>query len=135
LTMTDDLVEMIPAGRISWQINSAPYSSCLMPWIIHLGQLKGVVNEAKKHGKLLMVHVDLIHGIKHDVSMALVSKRNRRWIAYIFFCFALTMTDDLVEMIPMEKSMEFVGKHKPDFIEVLPGIVPTLIRGMFIFSP
>lgn len=33
---------------------------------IHLGQLKGVIREAQKHGKKMMVHVDLIQGIKHD---------------------------------------------------------------------
>lgn len=33
---------------------------------IHLGQLKGVIREAQKHGKNMMVHVDLIQGIKHD---------------------------------------------------------------------
>ncbi len=33
---------------------------------IHLGQLKGVIKEAQKHGKNMMVHVDLIQGIKHD---------------------------------------------------------------------
>lgn len=34
----------------------------------------------------------------------------------------------LLDTSAMEKSMEFVGKHKPDFIEVLPGIVPSLIK-------
>lgn len=33
----------------------------------------------------------------------------------------------LLDTSAMEKSMEFVGKHRPDFIEVLPGVVPDLI--------
>ena len=60
--------QILPAIRNMKQFDAFLESPFLYGVIldIHLGQLKGVVNEAKKHGKLLMVHVDLIHGIKHD---------------------------------------------------------------------
>ncbi len=60
--------KILPAIRNMKQFDAFLESPFLYGVIldIHLGQLKGVVNEAKKHGKLLMVHVDLIHGIKHD---------------------------------------------------------------------
>ncbi|MDQ0926777.1 glycerol uptake operon antiterminator [Bacillus atrophaeus] len=106
---------------------------------IHLGQLKGVIKEAQKHGKKMMVHVDLIHGIKHDEYGAeficqemkpagiistrsnVIVKAKQKKIYAIQRLF-------LLDTSAMEKSMEFVGKHKPDFIEVLPGIVPSLIK-------
>ncbi|AMA51623.1 MULTISPECIES: glycerol uptake operon antiterminator GlpP [Bacillus] len=106
---------------------------------IHLGQLKGVIREAQKHGKNMMVHVDLIQGIKHDEYGAeficqdikpagiistrsnVIAKAKQKKIYAIQRLF-------LLDTSAMEKSMEFVGKHKPDFIEVLPGIVPSLIR-------
>ncbi|MCY7782283.1 MULTISPECIES: glycerol uptake operon antiterminator GlpP [unclassified Bacillus (in: firmicutes)] len=106
---------------------------------IHLGQLKGVIREAKKHGKNMMVHVDLIQGIKHDEYGAeficqdikpagiistrsnVIAKAKQKKIYAIQRLF-------LLDTSAMEKSMEFVGKHKPDFIEVLPGIVPSLIQ-------
>ncbi|MCG8395977.1 glycerol-3-phosphate responsive antiterminator [Bacillus atrophaeus] len=106
---------------------------------IHLGQLKGVIKEAQKHGKKMMVHVDLIHGIKHDEYGAeficqemkpagiistrsnVIVKAKQKKIYAIQRLF-------LLDTSAMEKSMEFVGKHKPDFIEVLPGIVPLLIK-------
>ncbi len=60
--------QILPAIRNMKQFDAFLESPFLYGVIldIHLGQLKGVVNEAKKHGKHLMVHVDLIHGIKHD---------------------------------------------------------------------
>ncbi|MGE9754894.1 glycerol uptake operon antiterminator GlpP [Bacillus inaquosorum] len=106
---------------------------------IHLGQLKGVIREAQKHGKNMMVHVDLIQGIKHDeygseficqdikpagiisTRSNVIAKAKQKKIYAIQRLF-------LLDTSAMEKSMEFVGKHKPDFIEVLPGIVPSLIR-------
>ncbi|WGD64675.1 glycerol uptake operon antiterminator GlpP [Bacillus subtilis] len=106
---------------------------------IHLGQLKGVIKEAQKHGKNMMVHVDLIQGIKHDEYGAeficqdikpagiistrsnVIAKAKQKKIYAIQRLF-------LLDTSAMEKSMEFIGKHKPDFIEVLPGIVPTLIQ-------
>ncbi|MEI1420661.1 glycerol uptake operon antiterminator GlpP [Bacillus cabrialesii] len=106
---------------------------------IHLGQLKGVIREAQKHGKNMMVHVDLIQGIKHDEYGAeficqdikpagiistrsnVIAKAKQKKIYAIQRLF-------LLDTSAMEKSMEFVGKHKPDFIEVLPGIVPSLIQ-------
>ncbi|CAN2252466.1 glycerol uptake operon antiterminator GlpP [Bacillus vallismortis] len=106
---------------------------------IHLGQLKGVIREAQKHGKNMMVHVDLIQGIKHDEYGAeficqdikpagiistrsnVIAKAKQKKIYAIQRLF-------LLDTSAMQKSMEFVGKHKPDFIEVLPGIVPSLIQ-------
>ncbi|UUH71406.1 glycerol uptake operon antiterminator GlpP [Bacillus subtilis] len=106
---------------------------------IHLGQLKGVIKEAQKHGKNMMVHVDLIQGIKHDEYGAeficqdikpagiistrsnVIAKAKQKKIYAIQRLF-------LLDTSAMEKSMEFIGKHKPDFIEVLPGIVPSLIQ-------
>ncbi|BEV38443.1 glycerol-3-phosphate responsive antiterminator GlpP [Bacillus sp. A053] len=106
---------------------------------IHLGQLKGVIREAQKHGKNMMVHVDLIQGIKHDEYGAeficqdikpagiistrsnVIAKAKQKKIYAIQRLF-------LLDTSAMEKSMEFIGKHKPDFIEVLPGIVPSLIQ-------
>ncbi|MEC1290550.1 glycerol uptake operon antiterminator GlpP [Bacillus mojavensis] len=106
---------------------------------IHLGQLKGVIREAQKHGKKMMVHVDLIQGIKHDEYGAeficqdikpagiistrsnVIAKAKQKKIYAIQRLF-------LLDTSAMEKSMEFVGKHRPDFIEVLPGIVPSLIQ-------
>lgn len=106
---------------------------------IHLYQLKGVIKEAQKHGKNMMVHVDLIQGIKHDEYGAeficqdikpagiistrsnVIAKAKQKKIYAIQRLF-------LLDTSAMEKSMEFIGKHKPDFIEVLPGIVPSLIQ-------
>ncbi|AOU00367.1 glycerol-3-phosphate responsive antiterminator [Bacillus velezensis] len=133
--------KILPAIRNMKQFDAFLESPFLYGVIldIHLGQLKGVVNEAKKHGKLLMVHVDLIHGIKHDeygaeficqdirpagiisTRSSVIVKAKQKKIYAIQRLF-------LLDTSAMEKSMEFVGKHKPDFIEVLPGIVPTLIR-------
>ncbi|MCI4171137.1 glycerol-3-phosphate responsive antiterminator, partial [Bacillus spizizenii] len=76
---------------------------------------------------------DLIQGIKHDEYGAeficqdnkpagiistrsnVIAKAKQKNIYAIQRLF-------LLDTSAMEKSMEFVGNHKPDFIEVLPGI-------------
>ncbi|BDC54207.1 glycerol uptake operon antiterminator regulatory protein [Bacillus altitudinis] len=105
---------------------------------VHLGRLKGIMNEANAHHKKMFVHVDLIHGIKHDeygteficqemkpagiisTRSSVIVKAKQKKVYAIQRMF-------LLDTSAMEKSMEFVGKHRPDFIEVLPGVVPDLI--------
>ncbi|MBM7702753.1 glycerol-3-phosphate responsive antiterminator [Metabacillus iocasae] len=104
-----------------------------------LGLLKGIMNETKRVGKKLIIHVDLIHGLKHDeyavdflcqeykpaglisTRANVVLKAKQRGIYAIQRIFLLDST-------ALRKSYELIKKVKPDYIELLPGIAPSMIQ-------
>ncbi|ALC80521.1 MULTISPECIES: glycerol-3-phosphate responsive antiterminator [Bacillus] len=106
---------------------------------VHLGQLKGILRAAESNNKKLLVHVDLIQGIKHDeygteficqelkpagilsTRTSVIAKAKQKKVLAIQRMF-------LLDTGAMDKSIELVKKYRPDFIEVLPGVVPLLIK-------
>ncbi|CAG9621775.1 glycerol-3-phosphate responsive antiterminator [Sutcliffiella rhizosphaerae] len=104
-----------------------------------LSQLPGFFRAAKKSGKKLFVHVDLISGLKNDehaaeflfqfwkpdglisTRAAIIAKAKQRGVYAIQRLF-------LLDSNALEKSYQLIEKVQPDFIEVLPGVVPHLIR-------
>ncbi|MBD1382284.1 glycerol-3-phosphate responsive antiterminator [Metabacillus arenae] len=105
---------------------------------LHLGQLSSVVKTATRANKKLLVHVDLIQGLKHDEFAAeyicqeikpaglistrssVINKAKQRGLYAIQRLF-------LLDSNAFEKSLEHITRTRPDFIEVLPGLVPALI--------
>lgn len=87
----------------------------------------------------MFVHVDLIQGIKHDeygaeficqemkpagilsTRSSVIAKAKQKKVYAIQRMF-------LIDTSAMKKSIELVKKHRPDYIEVLPGVVPELIK-------
>jgi len=104
----------------------------------HIGQLKSVVDLAKAHGKHVLLHADLVHGLKNDEYAAdflcqsiapagLISTRanvvlrtKQRGLIAIQRMF-------LIDSEAMERSYRMIEKSNPDYIEVLPGIIPEAI--------
>jgi glycerol uptake operon antiterminator len=104
----------------------------------HIGQLKNVVDLAKAHGKHILLHADLIDGLKNDEHAAdflcqsiqpagiistrasVVLRTKQRGLIAIQRMF-------LIDSDAMERSYRMIEKSKPDYIEVLPGIIPEAI--------
>ncbi|KXG44060.1 glycerol-3-phosphate responsive antiterminator [Tepidibacillus decaturensis] len=105
----------------------------------HIGQLKNISEYSKKVNKSLLTHVDLIHGFKNneyaiqfiiqDVQPAgLISTRSqvitttkKKGLLAIQRLFLLDST-------ALETSYKLFEKTQPDFIEVLPGLIPHMIK-------
>ncbi|MFC5470238.1 glycerol-3-phosphate responsive antiterminator [Cohnella suwonensis] len=105
----------------------------------HLGQMRSLVELAEKSGKKVLLHADLVDGLKNDEyaaeylcqhvrpaglistrgSVILKAKQNKRIAIQRLF---------LIDTGALDKSYALLEKTKPDFIEVLPGIIPHLIR-------
>jgi glycerol uptake operon antiterminator len=105
----------------------------------HVGQLKSLVDLAKSHGKQILLHADLIEGLKNDeyaaeflcqmirpaglistrASVILKAKRNRMLAIQRLF---------LLDSGALEKSYAILERTLPDYIEVLPGVMPHIIR-------
>ncbi|RUS47413.1 glycerol-3-phosphate responsive antiterminator [Cohnella sp. AR92] len=105
----------------------------------HLGQMRVMVEHAERHGKKVLLHADLVDGLKNDeyaaeylcqhvkpaglistrASVILKAKQNKRIAIQRLF---------LIDTGALEKSYALLEKTRPDFIEVLPGILPGMIQ-------
>jgi glycerol uptake operon antiterminator len=106
---------------------------------VRLSQLKQLVQVAKKANKKVILHVDLIQGLKTDtygfeylirevkpagivstrgnvISMA--KKNNLMTIQRLF----------LLDSHALEHNIKLINQVQPDYIEILPGIIPSIIK-------
>lgn len=134
---------IIPAVRKMKDFEKALKSS--HEWIVlletRLGQLKGLMTYAKKANKRILLHIDLIQGLKadeygieflaHDIKpdgivstrgsvIELVKKRKILAIQRLF----------LLDSLSLENNMRAGSRFQPDLIEVLPGKLPEVIEGI-----
>ncbi|WP_159884655.1 glycerol-3-phosphate responsive antiterminator [Paenibacillus puerhi] len=105
----------------------------------HISQIKSVVDLAKSHGKKALLHADLIEGLKNDEYAAeflcqvvkpaglistragVIAKTKQNGLLAIQRLF-------LLDTNALEKSYALLERTKPDYIEVLPGVMPHMIR-------
>ncbi|MBM7606198.1 glycerol uptake operon antiterminator [Metabacillus crassostreae] len=106
---------------------------------VHIAQVENIMKYAHKHEKKVLLHADLIQGLKNDEYSAeylcqkikpdgLISTRgsvlktaNKNNILSIQRLF-------LLDTIALETGYKLIQKVQPKFIEVLPGCVPHLIE-------
>ncbi|MFT8321567.1 MAG: glycerol-3-phosphate responsive antiterminator [Bacillus sp. (in: firmicutes)] len=106
---------------------------------VHISQLKNISLMAKEAGKKMIYHVDLIQGIKSDdfgteficqefkpyglisTKSSVIMKAKQKNIVAIQRVF-------LLDSHALEKSIKLVQRTQPDYIEVLPGTMPWMIK-------
>lgn len=104
----------------------------------HVAQLKPLFAMAGQRGKKLFLHADLIHGLKNDdyaveyvcqefrpfglisTKASVIVKAKQKGVLAIQRMF-------LLDSGALRKSYALVQKTEPDYIEVLPGILPEMI--------
>ncbi|MFD0942259.1 glycerol-3-phosphate responsive antiterminator [Savagea faecisuis] len=105
---------------------------------VHISQLALIRREAKRRDKKIFIHADLVHGLKTDDFAAdfllhdirpdgiistrsnIILKAKKKDIIAIQRMF-------LLDSMALEKSYSLIRQTKPDYIEVLPGIIPEVI--------
>jgi len=105
----------------------------------HVGQLRSIMKYANAAHKKILLHADLVHGLKSDEYAAeflcqeikpagLISTRTniihtakKKGILAIQRLF-------LLDSIALETSFKQLKRSQPDYIEVLPGLVPHIIK-------
>ena len=115
----------------------SPYEAGVM-LEIHLGQIKHVTKMANARNKKLFFHIDLIHGLKND-------EYGTQYLCQEFRPYGLISTKSsviqqakkhgvvavqrifMIDSHAIERSFRLVEKCQPDFIDVLPGSLPTMI--------
>ncbi|PLR96771.1 glycerol-3-phosphate responsive antiterminator [Bacillus sp. T33-2] len=106
---------------------------------LHIAQLKNVNSMATAHGKKMLYHVDMIHGIKSDdysteficqeynpyglisTKSSVILKAKQKGVLAVQRIF-------LIDSHAVQKSYKLIGKTQPDYIEVLPGTMPWMIN-------
>lgn len=104
-----------------------------------LSQVENVVKYAKKHGKEIFMHADLIQGLKVDeygleylinnvkvdgiisTRSSVISFVKKRNIVGIQRLFAL-------DSVALDHNLKACQKIQPDYIEVLPGVIPEILQ-------
>ncbi|MGG3916330.1 glycerol-3-phosphate responsive antiterminator [Rossellomorea vietnamensis] len=106
---------------------------------LHVGMLKSVFEYARNENRKMFLHLDLIHGLSSDEYAAEyvcqeikpygiistkgnVIKKARQKGVYA------TQRMFVIDSSAMNRSIELIQKTDPDFIEVLPGVVPKIIK-------
>jgi glycerol uptake operon antiterminator len=109
---------------------------------MHIAQLKHINQMAKVNGKKMIYHVDMIHGIKGDdyateyicqefkpyglisTKSSVILKAKQKGVLAVQRTF-------LLDTHALEKSYKLIAKTKPNYIEVLPGAMPWMIKEVF----
>ncbi|GGH74994.1 glycerol uptake operon antiterminator [Pullulanibacillus pueri] len=105
----------------------------------HLANLKNIVKAIHQEGKKVFVHADLIHGLKSDEQATeficqefkpdgIISTRANVLQTAKKKGLLIVQRLFLLDSIALETSYRLTNKVNPDYIEVLPGLVPDLIR-------
>lgn len=98
-----------------------------------------IVKEVKSHGKIAMIHIDLIHGLsskeiavdfikKYTEADGIIStkqiliKRAKELGMYTIFRFFI------IDSMAFDNIRKQLSVVHPDFIEVLPGVAPKVIK-------
>jgi glycerol uptake operon antiterminator len=106
---------------------------------VHLGQIKAMVQLAKQHGKKVILHADLIQGLKSDAFATEFLCQEIKPAGIISTKANVVLTAKkkgilaiqrlfLIDSMALENSYSLLEKTKPDYIEILPGVMPHIIK-------
>ncbi|MFC7371522.1 glycerol-3-phosphate responsive antiterminator [Fictibacillus iocasae] len=105
----------------------------------HISQLKFMLQMGHASKKKVLVHLDLINGLKADEyaveflaqdfkPAGIISTRSNCIIKAKKKNMIAIQRLFLLDSIALETSYKIVERAQPDFLEVLPGIMPEIIR-------
>ncbi|OFW78999.1 MAG: glycerol-3-phosphate responsive antiterminator GlpP [Alicyclobacillus sp. RIFOXYA1_FULL_53_8] len=105
----------------------------------HIGQLPGLLQLARKHDKKVILHADLVQGLRNDeygaqflcqwvkpdgiisTHSSVITTARKKGLVAIQRVF-------LLDSHSLETSYRILQTSRPDYIEVLPGVIPHVIH-------
>lgn len=120
------------------QILDSPYKYIVL-LEVHISQLKSLIETATNKDKKVLVHADLIQGLKTDDYAAeficndmrpagIISTRSNMILKAKAKGLLAIQRTFLLDTIALQKSYTLLERTQPDYIEVLPGVLPSLIK-------
>lgn len=105
----------------------------------HIGQLKSLVKMLHDHDKKVLLHADLVKGLKSDEFAAQFLCRDIRPEGLISTRKNVLLTAKkakiitiqrlfLLDSIALDSSYNMIDSIQPDLIEALPGVIPHIIK-------
>lgn len=140
--MTNKIAQTIlPAARNLKEFDEL-LESCYERIILlnaHVAQVKPLGNRARAFGKKLLIHADLIDGLKSDEYAmefiaqegkpeGIITTRNNVILAAKKKGLVCIQRLFLIDTMALESSLAQLERTKPDYVEVLPGVIPHLIE-------
>lgn len=112
---------------------------CIIVLDSHISQIGSMVQMAKKRKKHLFLHADLIQGLKNDVYAAeyicqnirprgIISTRSTMLEVAKRRGFITVQRIFLLDSRSVETGYRLMQQLHPDMIEVLPGLIPEMIK-------
>ncbi|MDB4868863.1 MAG: glycerol-3-phosphate responsive antiterminator GlpP [Cohnella sp.] len=106
---------------------------------VHVAMAQSIVSQASKHRKKILLHADLIDGLKSDEYAAefiaqeikpagIISTRNNVLLTAKKKGLLAIQRFFLLDSIALDNSFIQIEKTKPDYVELLPGIMPGIIK-------
>jgi glycerol uptake operon antiterminator len=107
----------------------------------HVSQLMSVSQLARSHGKKLLIHADLVHGLKNDEyaveflcqtlkPAGIISTKSAAILTAKKHKVLAIQRHFLLDTTALESTYKITEKNQPDYIEVLPGVMPHIIAEM-----
>ena len=132
--------KLIPAARTAKQFDQVLKSDFeyIVLLEVHISHMRALKQEADRHGKKLIIHADLVHGLKTDNFAAdflcneicpagIISTRSNMILKAKAKGIIAIQRVFLIDTIALEKSYSLIEQTAPDYIELLPGIIPEMI--------
>jgi len=132
---------VVPALRSEEQLQRAAESMATSVFLLYgdLMNLKSVVKYLHDHGKKVFVHLDLIKGLGRDENAVEYLKAQILVDGMITTKGNLVTVAKKVGLVPIQRiflldsqslatGIAQIKSHRPDYIEVLPGLIPDLIQ-------
>jgi glycerol uptake operon antiterminator len=106
---------------------------------VHLAQVHSIVQKAREHNKKMLIHADLIDGLMSDEyateylaqeikPAGIISTRNGVILTAKKKGLITIQRLFLLDTLALDNSYLQLEKTKPDYIEILPGIMPHIIQ-------
>lgn len=106
---------------------------------VHIGQLRSVVKKLHQHEKKVLLHADLVQGLTSDEYAAqflcrdikpdgLISTRKNVLLTAKKAKIITIQRAFLLDSKALESSCNIMESVQPDYIEVLPGVIPHIIQ-------
>ena len=108
---------------------------------LHVGMLKSVFDYARSEGKEMFLHMDLIQGLSNDEHatefvcqtikpFGIISTRGNVIKKARQLNVQAIQRTFVIDSNAMKRSIELIHRMDPDYIELLPGVVPKVIERM-----
>lgn len=104
-----------------------------------LAELGDIISDLQEHGRKILVHIDMIKGLSADEYGAIHLIQNHRVDGIISIkpkVIAMCKKRHVIAMqriflkdsISLKRSLEIIGKTKPDCLEILPAVSTNVIK-------